>query len=40
MSHVLDIAMHTSFKKEELEADYWNLEKEYKDVKPILSVVN
>ena len=40
MSHVLDVATHTSFKKEELEADYWNLEKEYnklyEDVKPYM----
>lgn len=40
MSHVLDVAMHTSFKKEELEAYYWNLEKEYNElyesVKPFM----
>lgn len=42
MSHVLDVAMHTSFKKEELEANYWDLEKEYnelyEDLKPYMEV--
>lgn len=32
MSHVLDVAMHTSFKKEELENEYWTLEKEYNEL--------
>ena len=40
MSHVLDVAMHTSFKKEELETYYWDLEKEYnelyEDLKPYM----
>ena len=42
MSHVLDVAMHTSEEKEELEDNYWTLEKEYNElyesVKPFMEV--